>query len=145
MSVRLVEGGIAAGFGALDQFVTSKAGTTNFGGSFFNQKWSLYLELAGVAAGLWGRKVGLSEEVRTPVGISALALLGQRGARYAMGGNLFKPGAWAGMGGDVGGNGDISPMGGGRAESAPLLKVRGGGMGGYPTYPPTSEAPGIAG
>src|SRR5438105_2677887 len=106
MSVRLVEGGIAAGFGALDQFVTSKAGSTGSLPGVGAQKWSLVLELAGVAAGVWGRKVGLSTEVRAPLMYSSLALLGQRGARYAMAGSLFKPGAWNAMGGDMGGNGD---------------------------------------
>jgi hypothetical protein len=154
MAIRLVEPGIALGFGALDGVITSKAGTTGWGGAsgMFNQKWSLVLELAGVAAGAWGRKVGLSTEVREPLLYTSLGLLGVRGARYAMAGNLTKPGSWAGMGGDdsnVGGDafGNLLTVQGGGAPAGPVgpaLKIR-GGVGGYPVYPPTAEAPGIAG
>ena len=138
MSLRLVEGGIAAGFGALDQAVAQKAGSGPLG-----QKWSLYLELAGLAAGAFGSKVGIGGEVRAPLTYSSLALLGARGARYALAGNLFKPGAWAGMGGEGGGEGgdsSILPLnsGGGRAFDKR-------GQGGYPISAQIMEAPGIAG
>lgn len=147
MSVRLVEHGLMAGFGALDVAVSAKTGTTGFPGPL-NQKWSLYLEVAGIAAGLWGSKVGVPAEIRTSVAAGAFTMLGARAARYAMAGNLLKPGSWAGMGGDaLGGDGDSGnamQLGSGGAAPGPVLKIR-GGVGGYPTYPPTSEAPGIAG
>jgi hypothetical protein len=146
---RWLEAGIAAGFGALDEAVDQKAGILNAGP--VTAKWSMVLEVAGVAAGLFGRKVGLSAEVREPVGFASLALLGKRGARLAFAGKLGKPGQWGtggdgmggdGMGGDDG-SGNILGLGGGSARQVRI------GRGGYVGIPPSGiysgEAPGVAG
>jgi hypothetical protein len=146
-----LESGVAVGFGAVDALADTK-GTTNWGTGALNQKWSLVLEVGGLLVAMFGSKVGIhSTDITTPVGVSSLALLGRRAARYSMAaggvGNLFRPGAWAGMGGEGGdfvggGNGDSSVIqlaaGGGKYDRVP-------GRGGFPTYPPTAEAPGIAG
>jgi hypothetical protein len=154
MSIKLLslESGIAVGFGAVDAVVDTK-GTTNWGAGALNQRWSLVLEVGGLLAAMFGSKVGLhSSEVTTPIGVASLTLLGRRAARYATAaggvGNLFKPGQWAGMGGE---GGDF--VGGGNGGDSSILQLGAGGgkfdripgRGGYPLYPPTAEAPGIAG
>ena len=147
MGVRLLEGGIAVGFGAGDALVASKVAGTGPGGI----PWTVYYEAAGVATMLFGAKVGVSAEVRDTVGIAALSLAGARVTRAAVAGKLMAgPKAWGGdgEGGDF--YGDPGDGAGGGAPSSRSIRAlpgsnRGGGWSVTGGYVPLAEAPGVAG
>lgn len=156
MAVRLLHGGVALGFGAADAFVSSKVAQMGPGGIPF----SVYLEAAGVVAGIWGDKVGVSADVRDPLLLSALGLAGARLTRAAMANKLMAgPKAWGGdpfygtsTGGDFNSVGGMYDGSGGAAQtpaiaarSVRLLPGRAAVGGGYSLYPASQEAPGVAG
>jgi hypothetical protein len=146
--IRLLHGGIALGFGAVDALVSSKVTQAPAG-----IPASVILEGVGVAAGLWGDKVGLDADVRDPLLLGALAMAGARLTRAAAAGKLMAgPKAWGGdpfystsTGGDFADPG----MGGARSMPAPpAVRVLPGQVargGGYQLYPASQEAPGVAG
>jgi hypothetical protein len=147
---RLLESGVAAGFGVADAFVQSKGGTLPGIGGRWPQ--GLYLELAGVAVGMFGGKVGVPADVRDPLFCVSVGFAAARATRYAMAGKLTQPATWAGMGGE-GGDGDagagsvISLGTGGAGRPGQRLIGRGGGFGaGTGLYAgPLQEAAGTAG
>jgi hypothetical protein len=150
MGVRLLEGGVALGFGAGDALIASKVSKMGPGGIPF----PVYYEAAGVAAMLFGNKIGISPEVRDVVGIAALSLAGARVTRAALAGKLMSgPKAWGGdaHGGDFF-SADPGTGGGGPAAAFPTSRTiralpggRGGGWSVSGGYVPIAEAPGVAG
>jgi hypothetical protein len=147
VGVRLLEGGVALGFGAGDALVASKVTGMGPGGI----PWTVYYEAVGIAAGLFGDKVGLSSEIRDPLLFSALSLAGVRATRAALAGKLMSgPKAWGGHGegGDVFGTWAGDPGSGGMAYPAiagPRVRAMPGRGGGFSVWPVTQEAPGVAG
>lgn len=143
--IRLVEGGIGVGFGAVDALVATKVTTKGPGGI----SWPVYLEGAGVLAGLFGNKIGLNTEHADALAISALTLAGARLARAAATGALMQgPRAW-------GGDGDASAMfdsgasapalPGSAAASIRLLPGRTAQQSAFSMSPVLFEAPGVTG
>ena len=155
MSVEIIEGATAAAFGAADAAIAAKV-TQKLPG---NLSMAFGWELAGVAAGMFGKSVGLGREISDPVFLVALGLLGARASRLAMAGKLFQPGQW-GQGGDgsdgTAAAGGAYDMGGGGplqlapsrvyggARNAPGVRMLGRG-GSFGLYPSTTEARGVAG
>ena len=146
--IRLTHGAVAFGFGAADALVTSRLTKLGPGGIPF----SVYLEAAGVVAGVWGDKVGLNADVRDPLLLSALGLAGARLTRATLSNKLMAgPRAWGGDYLSAGGDGDYSMLaaGGSPALVAAPGRVRllpgravGGSIG---IYPAQQEMAGIAG
>jgi hypothetical protein len=150
--VRMTEAAVAVGFGAADALVAAKVKGLGPG----KIPWPVYLEGAGIAAGLFGDKVGIGTEIRDSVLFASLTLAGSRVTRVAMAGALLKgPAAWGGAGGDptyslsAGQGGDqLSDGAGGGTRSVRLLAGRrapSGGVGGASIYPAMSEMAGVAG
>lgn len=155
MGVRLLEGGVALGFGAGDALIASKVAGMGPAGI----PWPVYYEAAGVAAGLFGRKVGIPAEVGDVAMIAALSLGGARLTRAALAGKLMSgPRAWGGdahggdyTGGYLDGSGGLA-TGGVAAYATPRsiralpgIAGRGGGWSVSGGYVPLAEAPGVAG
>lgn len=140
---------MAAGFGAGDALVTSKVAGAGPGGI----PWSVYYEGAGIAAMLFGGRVGIPAEVRDSVGLSAIALAGARLTRAALSGKLMSgPQAWGGdqlVGGDYsladGSGGGAALPGAHVARIRALSAGRGGGWNTTGDLVPFKEAPGVMG
>lgn len=152
MGVRMLEGGVALGFGAGDALIAAKVAGMGPGGI----PWPVYYEAAGIAAGLFGSKLGIPAEVGDVAMIAALSLGGARLTRSALAGKLMVgPKAWGGdaHGGDYsGGYLDGGVATGGVAFATPRsiralpgIAGRGGGWSVSGGYVPLAEAPGVAG
>jgi hypothetical protein len=144
MGVRLLEKSVALGFGAGEALVAGKVAGSGPGGI----PWPVYYEAAGVAAMLFGDKIGIQAEVRDTVGIAALSLAGARVTKAALAGKLMSgPKAWGGdgEGGDLFAADPGAAAGGGARSIRQLQNGRGGGWSVTGTYVPLAEAPGVAG
>jgi hypothetical protein len=141
---RMLDAGVAVGFGVIDQMVTTKAVKKGPG----NIPWGAYLEGGAVALGFFGQHVGVPADARDPLLLLGLGFAAARGTRAAMAGNLGKLSAWGGDSG-TGGDGDGSVMqqvaSGGRGPAKQL--GRGGGFGANTGIyqGPLQEAAGTAG
>lgn len=148
MSIKLVEGAVAAGFGAADALVAAKVKGTGPGGI----PWAVLLEGAGIAIGLVGEKVGIQSEVRDPILFASLTLAGARLSRAASSGNLMSgPKAWGGVAADTyrpamgAGGGGGAAFRDGSTANLRLLPGRTAGMGPFTTSPTLFEAAGVTG
>jgi hypothetical protein len=137
--VEIIEGVTNLAAGAAREVIATKV-TQKLPG---NISMVVGYEAALVAAGLWGGAVGLGRELRDPLMMSGLTLLGARSAKLAMAGKLFTPSEWgAGGGGDNGVGAPIDMP----SRLAPGVRQLGMGRGGsFGLYPQTREGAGVAG